>query len=180
MRGGHSRSETTLALDRNQVYAIIGLGWCKVDAGSLDEAIPLAEQAIRLSPHDPGVGWWYAQIGIVHLLQSRTDEAILWLEQARTAIPAIPAHHSRLAAAYALKGDIERAAAELAEARRVAGDDRYSSIARMRAGGCSGRRKPAPCSTLPCSPACARPACRRNDPTRLTRRPTLKWNSYGE
>ena len=133
--------ETALALDRNQVYAIIGLGWCKVDAGSLDEAIPLAEQAIRLKPHDPGVGWWYGQIGIVRLLQSRTDEAILWLEQARTAIPAIPAHHSRLAAAYALKGDIERAAAELAEARRLAGDDRYSSIARIRAGGCCGSPK---------------------------------------
>ena len=133
--------ETALALNCNQVYAIIGLGWCKVDAGSLDEAIPLAEQAIRLKPHDPGVGWWYGQIGIVRLLQSRTDEAILWLEQARTAIPAIPAHHSRLAAAYALKGDIERAAAELAEARRLAGDDRYSSIARMRAGGCCGSPK---------------------------------------
>jgi TolB-like protein/class 3 adenylate cyclase/Tfp pilus assembly protein PilF len=130
--------ETALALNRNMLYALIGLGWCKVDAGSPDEAIPLAEQAIRLSPRDPGIGWWYNQIGTVHLLQSRTDEAIVWLEQARTAIPAIPSHHSRLAAAYALKGDIERAAAELAEARRLAGDDLYSSIARLRAGGCCG------------------------------------------
>jgi hypothetical protein len=40
---------------------------------------------------------------------------------------------SFLASAYALKGDIERAAAELAEARRLVGDDRYSSIARVRA-----------------------------------------------
>jgi adenylate cyclase len=125
--------ETALALNRNMVYAIIGLGWCKVYAGSLDEAIPLAEQAIRLSPRDPGIGWWYGQIGIVHLLQSRTDEAIVWLERARTAIPAVPAHHSRLASAYALKGDIERAATELAEARRLAGDDQYSSLARLKA-----------------------------------------------
>jgi hypothetical protein len=43
----------------------------------LDEAIPLAEQAIRLSPRDPGIGWWYAQIGTVHLPQSRTHEAIV-------------------------------------------------------------------------------------------------------
>ena len=38
-----------------------------------------------------------------------------------------------LAAAYALKGDTVRAAAELAEARRLSGDDRYSSIARWKA-----------------------------------------------
>ena len=133
--------ETALALNRNQVYALIGLGWCKVEAGSLDEAIPLAEQAIRLSPRDPGIGWWYAQIGTVHLLQSRTHEAIVWLEQACTVIPAIPSHHSRLSSAYALNGDIERAAAELAEARRLAGDDRYSSIARLTAGGSHGSPK---------------------------------------
>ncbi len=133
--------ETALALNRNMVYAIIGLGWCKVYAGSLDEAIPLVEQAIRLSPRDPGIGWWYFQIGTVHLLQSRTDEAIVWLEQARTAIPALPAHHSRLASAYAIRGEIERAAAELGEARRLAGDDRYSSIARLRADGCCGSPK---------------------------------------
>ena len=48
---------------------------------------------------------------------------------------------SRLASAYALKGETERAA-ELAEARRLAGDDRYSSIARMRAGGCCESPKP--------------------------------------
>jgi hypothetical protein len=39
---------------------------------------------------------------------------------------------SFLAAAYALKGDTDRAAAELAEARRLVGDNRYSSIARLR------------------------------------------------
>ena len=48
---------------------------------------------------------------------------------------------SRRAPAYALKGDIERAAAELAEARSLAGADHYSSIARMRAGGCCGSPK---------------------------------------
>jgi adenylate cyclase len=69
--------ETALALNRNMLYALIGLGWCKLEAGLLDEAIPLAEQAIRLSPRDPGIGWWYAQIGTVHLPQSRTHEAIV-------------------------------------------------------------------------------------------------------
>ena len=42
--------------------------------------------------------------------------------------------HIRLAAAYALKGETERAAAELSEARRL-NSDRYSSIARLAASG---------------------------------------------
>jgi hypothetical protein len=37
--------------------------------------------------------------------------------------------------AYSLKGEIERAAAELAEARRLKGAGSFSSIARLRAGG---------------------------------------------
>jgi adenylate cyclase len=52
--------ETALALNHNMAYALIGLGWCKVYAGSLDEAIALVEQAIRLSPREPGIGLWYA------------------------------------------------------------------------------------------------------------------------
>ncbi|MEI4920914.1 hypothetical protein Q8G81_35755, partial [Klebsiella pneumoniae] len=77
--------------------------------------------AIRLSPRASDVGWWYFLIGTVHLLQSRTDEAIAWFEKARSVLPAVPNFHSRLAAAYALDGDTERAAAELAEARRLGG-----------------------------------------------------------
>ena len=71
----------------------------------------------------------------MHLLQSRTDEAIVWLEKARIANPATPASHAYLATAYALKGETERAAAELVEARRLSGDGRYSSIARLKADG---------------------------------------------
>jgi hypothetical protein len=71
----------------------------------------------------------------VHLLQSRTDEAIVWLEKGCSAIPAVPFHHSWLASAYALKGATERAAAELAETQRLASDGSFSSIARVKEGG---------------------------------------------
>jgi hypothetical protein len=40
--------------------------------------------------------------------------------------------HAYLASAYALKGEMGGAADELAEARRVTVDDRYSSISRLR------------------------------------------------
>jgi adenylate cyclase len=126
--------ETALALNRNLVGALTGLGWCKLYAGSIEEVIPLAEQAIRLSPRDPSIGFGYFLIGSVHLLQSRTDEAIVWLEKARSAVPTVGVFRSRLASAYALRGGTERAAAELAEARRLSSDDRYSSLARLKTG----------------------------------------------
>jgi tetratricopeptide (TPR) repeat protein len=55
--------ETVLALDRNMVVALHELGWRKLWAGSIEQVIPLEEQAIRLSPRDPGIGWWYVLIG---------------------------------------------------------------------------------------------------------------------
>ena len=125
--------ETTLASNRNWVSALTSLGWCKLFTGSIEEVIPLVEQAIRLSPRDPLIGSFYFLIGTVHLLQSQTDEAVDWLEKARGALPGIPTHRSRLAAAYALRGESELAATELAEARRLSGGDLFSSIALLKA-----------------------------------------------
>ena len=72
----------------------------------------------------------------MHLLQSRTEEAIRWFEKARSAYAGednVGTVHASLAAAYALKGEVERATVELAEARRLSIDGRYSSIARLKA-----------------------------------------------
>jgi adenylate cyclase len=125
--------ETVLAFDRNSAAALHLVGLCKLSTGSMEEVIPLEEQSIRLSPRDPQIAYRYDQIGVVHLLQSRTQEAILWLEKGRSANPEYPGVHALLASAYALKGETERAAAELAEARKLSPDDRYSSIARLQA-----------------------------------------------
>jgi adenylate cyclase len=121
--------ETALAFDRNFLNAYTHIARCKSLTGSVGEAIRLYQQAIRLSPRDPNISGVYHGIGLAHLLQSRIDESILWLEKARSANPAFGGVHAFLAAAYALKGDTERAGFELSEARRLSGADRYSSIA---------------------------------------------------
>jgi tetratricopeptide (TPR) repeat protein len=128
-----SEYETVLAFNRNWVHAIATLGYCRFITGSMEEAIPAQERAIRLSPRDPRVWQYYYWIGQVHLLESRSDQAILWFEKARSANPEHPLPHAYLAAAYGLADEIGRAAAELAQARRLASDDRYSSIVRLRA-----------------------------------------------
>ena len=125
--------EIALAFDRNWVGALGALAWCKFYSGSIEEVIPILERAIRLSPRDPQLGVWYHRIATVHLLQSRTDEAIVWLEKARSTDPGLFFIHAGLASAYALKGETTRAAAELAEARKLRGEGSFSSIARMRA-----------------------------------------------
>jgi len=128
-----SEYETVLALNRNWAHAIATLGYCKFVTGSIEAAIPAQERAIRLSPRDPKIWQYYYWIGQVHLLQSRIDEAILWFEKARSANPEHPLPHAYLASAYGLTSEIGRASAELAQARRLGSDDRYSSIARLKA-----------------------------------------------
>ena len=125
--------EAAITLNRNWVNAFGLLAECKLFTGSIDNMIPLMEHAIRLSPRDPSIGIWYFRIGVAHLLQSHIDEAIVWLEKARSANSELPYAHSHLASAFALNGETERAAIELAEARRLSGDNRYSSFARLKA-----------------------------------------------
>jgi len=123
-----------VALNRNSVVALANLGQCKIATGSFDEGIALQEQVLRLSPRDPFNGGRYTMIGVAHLLQSRTDEVIVWLEKGRSLSPRYALPHAYLASAYALKGDLDRASAELAEARKLSRDGRYSSIARLKGG----------------------------------------------
>ncbi len=124
--------ETSIALNRNwKPNAFVWIGGCLLHKGQFDAAIPLMEQAVQLSPDHPFISSWYAAIGDAHLLQLRTDAAISWLEKSRSANPGRPATHALLAAAFGLKGETERAAAELAAARRLSGDGSYASIAAL-------------------------------------------------
>ena len=124
--------EATIALNPNWAHAYSHLGWCRFMTGEVIELLPAQERAIRLSPRDPQIGLFYSRIGCAHHLEARLDQAIVWFEKARAATPGHPQFRAFLASAYALAGDGERAAAELVEARRLVGDDRYSSIARLR------------------------------------------------
>jgi tetratricopeptide (TPR) repeat protein len=127
--------ETVLALNRNWVHAIAALGNCKFVTGAIEEAIPAQERAVRVSPRDPKIWFYYYWIGQAHPLQSRVDEAILWFER-----PASPIRNTRFPTPTSLppaplNGETERTTAELALARMLSGDDRYTSIARLRAVG---------------------------------------------
>ena len=113
--------QTAINLDPNLPHAYAWEADCKLKTGSTQGVISLFEHAIQLSPQDPSIGPWYWRIGIVHVYRREPDEAIDWLEKARAAYaPRGPGAgywvHGWLAAAYAMKGDIDRAKAELQEA----------------------------------------------------------------
>jgi adenylate cyclase len=127
--------EMVLASNRNSSGALFALGECKLLTGSIDEAISLEERAIRLDPRDPFIFNRYLVIGKAHLLQSRIDEAIVSLESARIGNTRSPWPYVWLASAYALKGETDRAAAELADARRLLGEGSFPSLAQMKAHG---------------------------------------------
>ena len=90
----------------------------------------------------------FGEIGLDHLLVERSSEDVVL-------------------SAFGLNGEYQRAAAELAEARRLVGDDRYSSISQFRGFGFGsgywGCRKSATCSNAPILSACARRECRRSE-----------------
>ena len=122
--------EAAVALDRSRAPAYAHIGWCKFLTGSVDGVIPYFEEAIRLSPHEPGIAPWYGRLGVVHLLQSHTDEAMVWLEKARSENARLPFVHAWLAAAYALKGQEDRARSELAEAQQL--NQAYGNLAAVK------------------------------------------------
>ena len=121
--------ETAIALDRSRAPAYANVGWCKFLTGSAEEAIPYFEQAIRLSPYSPGIAPWYGRMGVIQLLEGRTDEAITSLQKASSDNARLPFVHAYLAAGYALKGQTQQARAELAEAQRL--NPAYASLERV-------------------------------------------------
>jgi tetratricopeptide (TPR) repeat protein len=108
------------------------LGWCKFLTGSIDEVIPLEEEALRFESGEPFFSTLHIRIGLVHLLQSQIPEAISAFEKAHAGHRAEMVDlHAYLAAAYALKGETDLATTELAKAPDLSHDSRYSSISRL-------------------------------------------------
>jgi adenylate cyclase len=121
--------ETAIALDPSRAPAYAHVGWCKFLTGSVEEALPYFEHAIRINPSGPGIAPWYGRMGVMQLLESHIDEAVVSLEKASSENARLPFVHAYLAAAYALKGQSQRAQAELAEAQKLSSG--YSNIANV-------------------------------------------------
>ncbi len=123
--------ERAIALDPNNAVAYGQLGVTLIYLGEPAAAIPLEQKRLRLNPNDPNMALAYWSLGLAHLLLGHLDEAIDFLTKARAANPRIYYIHLDIAAAMALKGNLDNAHAALAEAIRLKPD--INSMARQRA-----------------------------------------------
>jgi Tfp pilus assembly protein PilF len=98
------------------------LGWAYSFVGRLNEAIAQCEIAIQL---DPEFGNPYNDIGVYLMQQQRFDEAIPWLEQAKSATRYEPRHFPfiNLGRIYLTKGMIQKALEEFGGALKINPDD---------------------------------------------------------
>jgi adenylate cyclase len=100
-----AENERALALDPSNVTAAGDLGFDYERLGEFDKSVENFDKAIRASPHDPLLAYWYGSKASSNFGLKRYDQAI---EQARQAIAInpnyVPWAHTFLVAALALTG----------------------------------------------------------------------------
>jgi adenylate cyclase len=112
-------ADAGLAIDPNFARLYVARALAENFLGRNEQAIADVQQATRLSPHDPEVGFWHGILGSAELGRQHYGAAI---DEERRAIdggwrPFFV--YSNLAAAYALDGKMDEAKTALAEARRL-------------------------------------------------------------
>jgi adenylate cyclase len=108
-----------LAINPNSAYLHGIRSNAETYLGQFEQARSDIEQARRLSPRDPRAATWHAYLADAELGLGHLDAAI---EEFSTAIDAgyrVPYCYLELAAARALKGEMDQAKVALAEARRL-------------------------------------------------------------
>ena len=89
MREAQAEFETALALDRNNADAVRNLGWASLHLGEPEACLVQAEKGLRVSPRDPAMWAFPAQLGVCHLFLNHADLATDYLMNARTIAPQV-------------------------------------------------------------------------------------------
>jgi TolB-like protein/DNA-binding winged helix-turn-helix (wHTH) protein/Tfp pilus assembly protein PilF len=112
---------TAVSINPNFANSHAQLGQTHIELGHPEEGIRSLERAMRLSPRDPNVGHWTANIGIAELHLERYPEAVTWLRRSHDAGTSSPTlrHRAYLVSALALAGRLDEARAALTELRSV-------------------------------------------------------------
>jgi len=121
---GHYREwiqecETALSLNPNLSQPLTLLAAGRFRTGDFEKAISAGKQAMRVSPHDPGIAFAPLHIGNSYAAIHDFADAVKYLELMRATSPLVWRPHANLAVAYALQGNTEGAQTELAAARRL-------------------------------------------------------------
>ncbi|WP_158815300.1 tetratricopeptide repeat protein [Methylocapsa sp. S129] len=99
-----AEDERALALDPAIVDADAHLGWTYLGLGNFEKSHEYFDKAIRLSPHDPGLGLWVSGNTAACFGLKQYDQAIEWADRAIAINPSNVFAHGDLIAAFALTG----------------------------------------------------------------------------
>ena len=118
--------ERALALDPNFADAYGLLGFTQLDIGQYQRAIEFFDKAIRLSPQNQQLAFWYLSKGQAYFGLQQYDQAIEWARRTIAINPNVSSALGTLAAALALTGhdaearDAEQRRAALSKVKNVA------------------------------------------------------------
>lgn len=135
MSGKHddaiNECETVLRLNPNFAYAYGVLGIVHAFSGSkyYQQAVECLDRAIGLSPNDPWLQFYFAHRGAAEFFNQNLDAAIDWCQRSIQRNPDLPNAHRYLAAALALKGEMEKSQHAIADVLRT---DPNCSISNLR------------------------------------------------
>jgi adenylate cyclase len=100
-----AEDERALTLDPSNVDAVGDLGFDYERLGEFDKSIEYFDRAIRASPHDPSIAYWYGDKAWSNFGLKNYDRAIEWARRAIAINPNYVAYtHATLVAALALTG----------------------------------------------------------------------------
>ena len=125
MSGRHDAAidecETVLSLNPNYASAVgvLGLVHAFSGANAYERAVECLDRAIRLSPNDPWLQFYFAHRGTAEFLMGRNETAIEWFQKSIQRNPDLPTAHRLLASAWALRGDLDMARRALDEVKRL-------------------------------------------------------------
>ena len=108
--------EIAVGLAPNNIHAIGHLGITLTFLGHPEAAVPLIERCLRLAPNDRNTPVNQGVLGLCKILLGDVDEAVIWLRKARAANPRLFYIHAFLAAALALRDELDEAGDALRQA----------------------------------------------------------------
>jgi tetratricopeptide (TPR) repeat protein len=97
-------SERALNLDPTAVDAYAQLAANEEDLGQYEESLENLDKAIRLSPHDPSLHYWFAGKAYAHFALKQYEQAIEWARRAIAIDPTFRHPHPALIASLSWTG----------------------------------------------------------------------------
>ena len=100
----NAEAERALELDPTAVDAYAQLAFNALELGEYEKNLENLDKAIRLSPHDPSLHYWYASKANAHFALKQYDQAIEWARRAIAIDPTFRQSHPTLIAALGWTG----------------------------------------------------------------------------